>query len=267
MKNTNLKVRNASLSTEVHSPKNAQEFAPNKLVIEELILEHRESSRKLARSLLNRWNIKMSTDDINSTVDLALCEAAQRYNPKKGAQFMTFVFYHVRGYLLKTVDATFKYEVEPAKIRQEQGEAFESFTSEYSDEHLGMFVAPAILQTPEDSMIQKETIEVCRKACAVLDDLEREIIERSFVQEQSLIEIAKDLGYGRHHLSRVRKAALILLRKSVLKFAGEVLPGIKQEKSNELRNSVRTLKSKRGTRGRRELETTAIPLKAAAYFC
>ena len=55
--------------------------------IEELVLEHRMSGRKLARSLLNKWNIRLGTDEINSTVDLALCEAATRFCPDRGAKY------------------------------------------------------------------------------------------------------------------------------------------------------------------------------------
>lgn len=71
--------------------------------IEKLILDHRENGRKLARSVLRKWRARLSLEEVDSIVDLTLCEAAKRYRPDKGACFMTFLFYHLRGYLVRAV--------------------------------------------------------------------------------------------------------------------------------------------------------------------
>ena len=71
--------------------------------IDDLILNHRENGRKLARSILRRWRVRMLTDEIDSIVDLTLCEAAKRFSTDFGASFMTFFFYHLRGHLVRAV--------------------------------------------------------------------------------------------------------------------------------------------------------------------
>ncbi|OVE79762.1 hypothetical protein BVY02_02340, partial [bacterium J17] len=73
------------------------------LTVDELILEHRENGRKLARSMLRKWRVRMPAEEIDSIVDLTLCEAAKRFDPDKGASFMTFFFYHLRGHLVRAV--------------------------------------------------------------------------------------------------------------------------------------------------------------------
>src|SRR5690349_7137351 len=71
--------------------------------ISKLILDHRENGRKLARSILRRWRVRMPAEEIDSIVDLSLCEAARRYSSERGASFMTFFFYHLRGHLVRSV--------------------------------------------------------------------------------------------------------------------------------------------------------------------
>src|SRR5690348_15064745 len=70
---------------------------------EELVLRYRMKARKLARSILRKWHSRLDLQEVDSIVDLSLCEAVARYNPAKGASFMTFLFYHLRGNLIRAV--------------------------------------------------------------------------------------------------------------------------------------------------------------------
>ena len=67
-------------------------------------------------------------------------------------------------------------------------------------------------ETPEHHVLRKEKISECQKAITKLDDLEREIITRCYGSEQPLVEIARNLGYSRCHVSRVKKSALDRLK-------------------------------------------------------
>jgi DNA-directed RNA polymerase sigma subunit (sigma70/sigma32) len=69
----------------------------------ELVLTYRIKARKLARSILRKWHARLDLQEVDSIVDLSLCEAVRRYNPTKGASFMTFLFYHMRGNLIRAV--------------------------------------------------------------------------------------------------------------------------------------------------------------------
>ncbi|MFN8391696.1 MAG: sigma-70 family RNA polymerase sigma factor [Bdellovibrionota bacterium] len=185
--------------------------------VNRLILNHRENGRKLARSILRRWRVRMPAEEIDSIVDLSLCEAARRYSSERGASFMTFFFYHLRGHLVRAV------------ARAAQGNnVFLSFAknagvdasdwSHLSNEVIWSYVPEYLvfgqrdIETPEHAMIRREKIRQCQSACSQLDNLEKEIIDRSFSSEQPLVDIAKTLGYSRCHISRVKKTALDRLK-------------------------------------------------------
>ena len=186
--------------------------------IAELVLNHRENGRKLARSILRRWRVRMPADDIDSIVDLSLCEAARRFSDDHGASFMTFFFYHLRGHLVRAVARAAQASnvfmgwsqhsgIETGDWQRLGNETIWTFMPEY------FLFSQRDLSTPEHEILKRERIEQCRSALMQLDDLEKQIISRSFGTEQPLVDIARSLGYSRCHISRVKKAALQRLRK------------------------------------------------------
>lgn len=175
----------------------------------ELIVDYRLKARKLARSILRKWQARMDLEEVDSIVDLSLCEAAERYNPKKGASFITFMYYHLRGNLIRAVKAaanahTIPVEEPNAYDGQERqsiyrgASAIEIAEALCSHEHI----------LPEEMLMRRELVELSRDACGRLDSLEREVIERIYLHEQQLMDIAHSLGYSRCHISRVKKKAL-----------------------------------------------------------
>lgn len=185
--------------------------------ITELVLGHRENGRKLARSILRRWRVRMPADEIDSIVDLALCEAARRYTTGRGATFMTFFFYHLRGHLVRSVTRAaqasnlFMAYSQNSGIDATEWRRIGSDSAwSYVPDHF--LFGQRDIMTPENEILRKEKIMHCRDAVAQLDDLEREIIERSFAGEQALVDIARSLGYSRCHISRVKKSALSRLK-------------------------------------------------------
>jgi RNA polymerase sigma factor (sigma-70 family) len=187
----------------------------------------------------------MSGDEIDSIVDLALCEAAKRYSPERGASFMTFYFYHLRGHLVRSVARA----AQASNVFLAFGQSAGTDTSEWryvssealwgnAPEHL--VFGQTDIETPENAVLRKEKIEECRQAVRQLDDLEKEIILRSFGGEQALVDIAKTLGYSRCHISRVKKSALSRLKNII----GE-------QTAPEQVENTKPLERKRGSAGRR----------------
>jgi len=189
-------------------------------IYETTILEHRENGRKLSRSILRRWRVHMPLDDVDSIVDLALCEAAQRFSPKKGASFMTFFFYHLRGHLVRAVARATQINNFQSTI--EGDSESENEISNYSqyihlvDQEL---YAQKDQETPEEIVLRREKIGVCRDALDALDNLEKVVLERSYSDDEALVAIATSLGYSRCHISRVKKSAMIKLKSSLLSTA------------------------------------------------
>lgn len=178
---------------------------------EELVLTYRMKARKLARSILRKWHARLDLQEVDSVVDLSLCEAVRRYNPNKGASFMTFLFYHMRGNLIRAVASAANANAVPLPELDENGNASKGDSQAYRGVN-AIEIAEALCShdyvMPDEMLLKKEMVDISNGACAKLDSLEKEVIYRIYIQEQQLMDIASSLGYSRCHISRVKKKAL-----------------------------------------------------------
>ncbi|MCO6431930.1 MAG: sigma-70 family RNA polymerase sigma factor [Deltaproteobacteria bacterium] len=181
---------------------------------EELVISYRMKARKLARSILRKWHARLDLQEVDSIVDLSLCEAVRRFNPAMGASFMTFLFYHLRGNLIRAISAAATQHIVPLQEIEPQHSASE----EASDGQRSKSNANAIeiaealcgndYPMPDELLLKRELIDLSQQACGRLDELAKEVIFRIYIQGQQLIDIANSLGYSRCHISRVKKKAL-----------------------------------------------------------
>jgi RNA polymerase sigma factor (sigma-70 family) len=182
---------------------------------EALIVKYRLKARKLGRSILRRWHARMDLDEVDSIVDLSLCEAVKRFDPAKGASFMTFLFYHLKGNLVRAVTSAATSNSIPVynsdELETQVGEPDHLFGHQFramNSAEVAEAVASQDTPLPDEVLWRKELHSQSTLACEKLDPLEREIIKRIFLQEQQIMEIAATLGYSRCHISRVKKKAL-----------------------------------------------------------
>ena len=243
--------------------------------IEGLILNHRENGRKLARSILRRWRVRMAAEEIDSIVDLTLCEAANRYRSDRGAAFMTFFFYHLRGHVVRAVASA----ANACNIFLAHAQTMGIDTSDWSGlaEESIKAVLPELslfghsdTEGPEQILIRKEKISLCRETLSKLDSLEQEVLLRSYEDEEQLVDIARELGYSRCHISRVKKRALERL-KSFIDANGlkeSELEGLEavQQNSQQLNQRIAAAERKalkRRTRRRAIVSTKKIETRVA----
>jgi RNA polymerase sigma factor (sigma-70 family) len=184
--------------------------------VQDLILTYRENGRKLARSLLRKWRVRLPAEEIDSIVDLTLCEAGSRFCKKHGASFMTFFFYHLRGNLVRTIASATKASSLVVAYAKTAGVDVSEWATNGEDappviSELAVYNEKSAVE-PESLLIKKEKIEACQSAIGRLDKLEQEILTRSYGDDEALIDIAHSLGYSRCHVSRVKKKALQQLK-------------------------------------------------------
>lgn len=225
--------------------------------IEQIILEHREHGKRLAWSFLNHWRVRMKHDDVISVVGAALCEAANRFDEEKGVSFKTFLFYHLRGMLLKEIARL----IQEQKMLQglDHGVLADGGHGELSVHH-GMPLVET--NNPERIIERREAARICWDACSHLDTLEREVLIRHYVNDESLVDIAEDLKYCRCHISRVKSRALAKLSKVLRTYHRDRAAAREQEANERLaaaielqRQPVSRLKTYTGGRGRRRSAT------------
>lgn len=215
--------------------------------ISTMITEHLEVGKRLAWSFLGSWRIRMNSDEVISIVGASLCEAAHRFDPTKGVSFKTFLFYYLRGMLLKEITRI----VNDRKV----GDALaEESLAQYKGNIVMLNRWPFALieqNNPERLLERRQLSYSCWKACSKLDSLEREVVYRHFVCDESLKEIAASLGYCRCHISRVKSTALekleSLLESSVESEGG----GSSRQASLLLSRLTADLSRKRGYKGGR----------------
>lgn len=182
---------------------------------DELILKHRVKARKLTKSILRKWNARLDPEDIDSIVNVSLCESARRFDPSKGASFMTFTYFHLKGNLIRHVTSASK----ASAISQEPDERIFMYDEEINSyKNINSLCHRDIIELyysvddiVDDPLVLKENrLEVLR-AIDELDPLEKTIIERLYFKGEPLMNIADSLGYSRCHVSRIKKRAMMIL--------------------------------------------------------
>lgn len=173
-----------------------------------LVIKHRLKARKLARSILRKWNSRLDIEEVDSVVDLSLCEAAARFRPEMGASFITFLYYHLRGNLIRTISTAANANTVPlfdsdAVTGGDELDAIVANASEIADSLTGTDT-----MRPDEAFMKREMVELSMRAKAKLDALAREVLDRVYGDEEQLIDIANNLGYSRCHISRVKRRAL-----------------------------------------------------------
>lgn len=184
---------------------------------DDLVLKYRVRARKLARSLLRRWNIYLDLESVDSVVDLSLCEAVIRFDPEKGAGFMTFMYYHLRGNLMRlitdSVQRTGVLEGRHAvSQQQESGDKEEAFLG--ADDIIAALHSGGH-PSPDDLLAHKQLFKLSLEACSKLDALGQQVIKRFYFFGEPITDIAISMGYSRSHVSRVKTRALTILQEEL----------------------------------------------------
>ena len=181
----------------------------------ELILGARPIARKMGMRFLHRWGARIEMDELESLADLALVEAAKCFNPTRGANFVTYLYFFLRGYLIREMTHRHHGEflcgegvdLERLSAHEQEGALFSEGAALHSYE-----------ESPEHEMYVHEIREACHEALAALSELERTVVMEVHVQEVKVAALARRLGYSRGHLSEVRRHAFSMLRENLEEF-------------------------------------------------
>lgn len=219
-----------------------------------LVTEHLEYGERLVKKFLQRWQILIPLDEIHSIVGLSLTEAANNFDSTRGVSFRTFSFYYLKGCLVKEIALA----AQISKLHQniELITSGENFSSEpnYHYDRLELVSQ----ETPEKLVGDKEVLKICFQQLGKLDELEREILIRNVINEESINSIAKEYKYCRSHLSRVKQAALKKMEKLLKERQLLTLSSATKAKKTQRVSAKRMLKKNyKGGRGRKkELQIT-----------
>ena len=187
---------------------------------EMLVLLYRERARKLAMSLMKRWRARVERDDFDSAVDLSLCEAARLFKPGVGCSFTSYLFYHLRGNLIRCIQRSSQNTWLSRELaRHMAGGAGPESTRpdgvDYTAEQITKALSNHDSETPEEALCRKQIAEFIREACQSLEKLQRSVIGSWLMGNHKVRNIAASVGLSRCYTSRIRTKAMRELKKRV----------------------------------------------------
>lgn len=206
----------------------------------------------LAMKLFKSLNVKVDPDDVKGYAFMGLAEAAAQYDPRAGASFETFAYYRIRGAVFdglrkmtwlppaarrgaaaaEGADAVLEGRVhgasgaeDPEALAREFNEAIQLLGAVYTVSQLGGRAEDSDrpLDTADEGaeevgagIEQREVIDRVHEAITQLPEKQRRIVQLIYVQQQSMTEIAREMGVNKSTVSREHTRAMAALREMLV---------------------------------------------------
>ena len=218
-----------------------------KLAKKELIEQYTPFVRSIAAKIKRGIAKTIEFDDLIAYGMTGLLEAAERYDPKMGANFMTFSYYRIRGAIydgLRGMGWVSRTEYQKIRFEERATQYLENMSSrevvggdtnksvEDNIEALANQVSQLVtiyvtsLEAMEDLQVEDKERQPSderfadlemkghvRDAMSRLADADREIIQLYYFKEQSLQEVGNQLGLSKSWTSRRHAQAIDRLTK------------------------------------------------------
>jgi RNA polymerase sigma factor for flagellar operon FliA len=233
----------------------AHDIAASEKSVDTLVTEHLPLAHFAVNAVASRISLPghVSREDLVSCAQVALVEVARRFDPSAGASFATYALARLQGAVLdelrsgdwasrsvraaaRRTDAAAdalaiqlgrpptKAElatslgVAPSELDALQVDVHRAVMVSIDADHggeSGSFDIPDTGESPERALLRSERSRHLQDAIRALPDRLDEVIERNFFGDESLTEIAEDLGVTLSRVSQMRARALTLLHAAM----------------------------------------------------
>ena len=209
----------------------------------QLVDQYQPYVRSIAGKIKKTLSKEIEFDDLVSYGMLGLIEAADRYDSKYGANFMTFAYYRIRGaiydglrgmgWVSRTEYQRYRFEMHANQYLNnvhEQGLGTPANVKKTSDDEIGELanVVEGLVTiyvtaldamegfqikddrgpTIEESMEVMQARQLVADAVQKLPEQERKLLELYYYKELSLEEVGKHLGLSKSWTSRLHTRAI-----------------------------------------------------------
>ena len=184
-----------------------------------------EANLRFVVSIASQYKGKgLQMDDLVSEGNIGLMKAASRFNPDKGARFVSYAVGHVRQQIEKAIDQqTGLYQI-PKDVKNELAARQQSRPMSV-DAPLGHRTNMSLLSVLvnqdapfADERIHSEAIEdAVEFALGSLDERESRVVNAFFginQEHETMAEIAEDMDLKRERIRQIRDKAVRKLRKA-----------------------------------------------------
>jgi RNA polymerase sigma factor FliA len=212
---------------------------------DDLIQQHLHVARFAVAGIAATIPSHVSREDLLSAAHVALVRAADRYDPAGGASFATYVLPRLRGAVideLRATDwasrsvrgqarrintaadslaATLGRVPTNAEVATKLGTTTASVSDIQVDVHRAVMMStsdpavaariPCTTESAETVILHRERAGYLIDAIASLPEKLREVVTRSFYDEQTLRDIAADMGVSESRVSQMRTQGLTLI--------------------------------------------------------
>jgi RNA polymerase sigma factor for flagellar operon FliA len=232
--------------------------ADGKLAKRELVEQYTPFVRSIAAKIKKGLAKSIEFDDLIAYGMTGLLEAAERYDPKMGANFMTFSYYRIRGSIydgLRGMGWVSRSEYQKIRFEERATQYLENMASrevvggdtnksvEDNIEELANQVSQLVtiyvtsLEAMEDLQVEDKErqplderfadVEMkahVREALARLPEADREIVVLYYFKELSLQEVGNRLGLSKSWTSRRHAQAIDRLTRTLQEIMRELPP-------------------------------------------
>ena len=210
---------------------------------DKLIEEHRPYARALAVKVMRTLPVRVELEELVSYGELGLTEAANRYDPLRGASFTTFSYYRIKGaiydglremgFLTRPGSRRHRFVVaaddllqtsfdDGAAARAAGGEATVEDEIAAAQALIDALLPAYLLSLDSDSLPEvsdpnaftpeqverRELILIVRELLGGLPEAERLLIERLYFKHQSTTAAAAEMGFTKGWVSRLHARAI-----------------------------------------------------------
>jgi RNA polymerase sigma factor FliA len=209
--------------------------------------------RSLASTVRKQFNGQLDLEELISWGQVGLLEAADRFDPKVGTNFLTFAHYRIKGAIfdglrkmgvLKGPDQRAAYISERTSAYlanlsdREQGSnrrgSFDDDVRDFSSAVSGLAVvlaagldSPEGLQVEDESLSQEERLELeelkerVRAAVEKLPEKERQLLQGYYFRGKTLEDAGGEIGQSKSWASRLHARAIDRLKELLAEDAPE----------------------------------------------
>jgi RNA polymerase sigma factor for flagellar operon FliA len=233
--------------------------------IDALVTEHLPLASFAVNAVAARISLPghVSRDDLLSCAHVALVEVAKRFDPSAGASFATYALARLQGAVLDELRSGDWASRSVRAAARRSDAAADALTSSLGrppsreelaaslgvprreldnlqvDVHRAVMVSidaetgadgtsldlPATGESPERAVLRGERARYLHDAIRALPDRLDEVVERNFFGDESLTDIAEDLGVTLSRVSQMRARALTLLHAAMSEvWEGKAVP-------------------------------------------
>lgn len=207
-----------------------------------LVEEHLAIARRAAGAIYPRVRGLIAFDEVVALANAGLAEAAERYDPDRGASFATFAWYRIHGAIidglrksselprrtwarlvaLRAAGDYLERVVAPrgGEARAAIARAAAALPARYPQSLDTLrergFDAPGDAPPPPDGLDQARAAARLRSAVTRLPDKQRAIVTKHYFEGKSLLEAGAELGLSKSWASRLHAQAVGQLRAQLV---------------------------------------------------